>query len=203
MKELDLLKKEWQKQDESLPKYKADELYKMLLKKSSSIVKWIFYISIIELGLGFVLNLFLADKEYWELVEGMHLTTFTYVLYAISYIITFAFIIAFYKRYQKISAVDSARELMQNILKTRRVVKYYIGFMLLSMAVSFMIYYLFTSTYLAEINQKSINMWAVILFGLAACIIFIGVIWLIYTLVYGLLLRKLKRNYKELKRLEL
>ena len=46
--ELELLKKDWQKKDEYLPKLSYDEIYQMIWKKSSSIVKWIFYISIIE-----------------------------------------------------------------------------------------------------------------------------------------------------------
>jgi len=45
--ELELLKKDWQKQSEALPKLTAEEIYPMLHKKSSSIVKWIFIISLI------------------------------------------------------------------------------------------------------------------------------------------------------------
>ena len=44
MDELELLKKDWQKDDANYPKLTFDEIYKMLLKKSSSIVKWIFII---------------------------------------------------------------------------------------------------------------------------------------------------------------
>ena len=48
MDELDLLKKDWKKQEGNYPKLSYDEIYKMIWKKSSSIVKWIFVISIIE-----------------------------------------------------------------------------------------------------------------------------------------------------------
>ena len=48
MDELELLKKDWQKKDEHLPKLSYNEIYTMIWKKSSSIVKWIFYISIME-----------------------------------------------------------------------------------------------------------------------------------------------------------
>lgn len=48
MDELELLKKDWQKDDNNYPKKSYNEIYKMILKKSSSIVKWIFIISILE-----------------------------------------------------------------------------------------------------------------------------------------------------------
>ena len=73
MDELDLLKKDWKKQDKSLPHLSYDELYKMIWKRSSSIVKWIFIISIIEFFLGAILNLALADDDYWERMEKFHI----------------------------------------------------------------------------------------------------------------------------------
>ena len=59
MDELDLLKQDWKKQDANLPNIKAKEIYPLLLKRSSSIVKWIFFISLAELALGIFLNIFL------------------------------------------------------------------------------------------------------------------------------------------------
>ncbi len=50
MDELDLLKKDWNKGDSKYPKLSYNEIYKMILKKSSSIVKWIFIISLLEFG---------------------------------------------------------------------------------------------------------------------------------------------------------
>ena len=47
MDELKQLKKDWQK-DQKFPKINKSEIYKFLHKKSSSIVKWIFIISIVE-----------------------------------------------------------------------------------------------------------------------------------------------------------
>ena len=49
MDKLDKLKENWQSEEHELPKVSFDKIYKMLLKKSSSIVKWIFVISIVEL----------------------------------------------------------------------------------------------------------------------------------------------------------
>ena len=48
MKELDLLKKAWKKDTTSFEQVSEGAIYNMLQKKSSSIVKWILIISIIE-----------------------------------------------------------------------------------------------------------------------------------------------------------
>ena len=128
MDDLDLLKKDWKKQEHSLPRLSYDEIYKMIWKRSSSIVKWIFVISIVEFLLGAVLNIFLADEEYWQQMEKYDLNEFMITVYIVSYLITFYFIYKFYKNYRRISTTDSASLLMKNILKTRKTVKYYIGF---------------------------------------------------------------------------
>ena len=132
MDNLDLLKKDWKKQEKSIPQLSYDELYKLIWKRSSSIVKWIFFISIIEFGLGAVLNIFIADDEYWAKMEEYNLTLFLIITYVVSYLVTFYFIYKFYKNYKAINATDSAAVLMKTILKVRKTVKYYIGFILLS-----------------------------------------------------------------------
>ena len=49
MDELELLKKDWNKTDNTKHVLSSKEIYPMLLKKSSSIVKTLFYISVAEL----------------------------------------------------------------------------------------------------------------------------------------------------------
>ena len=49
MDELELLKKDWQKGAADFKSYSDTDIYPMLHKKSSSIVKTLFYISICEL----------------------------------------------------------------------------------------------------------------------------------------------------------
>jgi len=71
MEELDLLKKAWKKDTHSLEQVSEVEIYKMLHKKSSSIVKWIFYISLIELSFGFILNIIMSLTKYD--LEGIEL----------------------------------------------------------------------------------------------------------------------------------
>ena len=209
---LDLLKKDWKKREGSLPHLSYDQIYQMLWKRSSSIVKWIFVISIIEFLFWGVINIFMADHEYWEEMEQIHLKEFTVATYVINYAITFFFIYCFYKNYRKISATDNAAELMKNILRTKKTVKYYIGYILISTALValihtyFMMDYHTSSTVVDDMEKYSFTplqwlMFAGIMIGGLA--IFLGLIWLFYRVVYGILLRRLNRNYKELKKLEI
>ena len=94
---LELLKKNWKKQEATLPKVSYDEIYKMIWKRSSSIVKWIFIISIFEFVIGVLLNVGLADKEYWNSLEQLDLKEVTIWIYGINYLITLFFVFRFYK----------------------------------------------------------------------------------------------------------
>ena len=210
MDDLDLLKKDWKKQEKSLPHLSYDEIYKMIWKKSSSIVKWIFIISIAEFLLGALLNIVLADEEYWQQMDKYELTEFVIAVYIVSYLITFYFIFKFYRNYKRISTTDSASQLMRNILKTRKTVKYYIGFILISSAVVFLVTLFLMLRSHALTAETTANMefdtkqWLIFIGGtLIALGVLLGVIWLIYRVIYGILLRRLNKNYKELKKLEM
>ena len=212
MDELDLLKKDWQKQEVNLPRLSYDQIYKMIWKKSSSIVKWIFVISIVEFLFWSVVTLFIADRDYWLELERINLKEFTIFSYIVNYGITFYFIYKFYRNYKLISATDDVSALMENILNTRKTVKYYIAFVLISTAVVFLIVTYFTFYYHAvsaaagsvENYSFSSSQWAIFMGAMfLILILFLGLVWLFYRLIYGILLRRLNRNYKELKKLEM
>lgn len=204
MDELELLKKDWKNQDKNLPNFKAKEIYPLLLKKSSSITKWIFLISLAELALGIVLNITMADHDFWREVDHIHLKTATIIIYVLSYAITIFFIVLFYKRYKAISVTDNASTLMRNILKTRKVVKYYIIYVLASAGITGFIYFIFSLLYSEQTAsiRGNINWTKAVLIGLLTTLLLVFALWGIYTLLYGILLRKLKKNYKEIKKLE-
>ncbi len=213
MDELEILKQDWKKQDRNYPYLSYDQIYKMLWKKSSSIVKWIFVISVLEFLFWAVLSVFFINDDYWAQLERIHLTEFTIVLYVISYSITFYFIYQFYRNYKKISATDDAVTLMDNILKTRRTVKLYIAFIIISTFITLLVSIYFTFNYHmnnAEVVDPTkdysfdLTQWAIFLgFTALFSILFLGLIWLFYRLLYGILLKKLEKNYKELKNLEI
>lgn len=211
---LDTLKKDWQKQESTLPKLSYKEIYNMLLKKSSSIVKWIFIISIAEILLWTVISFLLIPESNKDFYNEMNLNTAMLVANIINYIVVAIFIVVFYRNYTAITTTSTIKNLMRNILKTRKTVHYFvyynIGFAALGLILVNL--YLFFNkekliTYLSSLKDiNSVNGEEVAnAFFLAEFIIgtiFIGLLMLFYYLIYGILLRKLKRNYKELKKIE-
>lgn len=212
MDELEFLKQDWKKRENELPRLSYDQIYNMIWKKSSSIVKWIFVISIVELLLSTLLSISMADASYWKEIEAIHLKDFTIGVYAVGYLITFYFIYRFYRNYCKISATDDAATLMKNIIKTRKTVKTYIAYVLISNALFTIVITYFTVKNhqtvqkVEDISKYTFDMMDWIKFIVAGCVIlgiFLLAIWLFYKMVYGILLGRLNRNYKELKRLEI
>lgn len=215
MDELELLKKDWQRKGEELPKLTYDEIYSMIWKKSSSIVKWIFIISVLEFLLPHLLYLLPSAREGMDFYDGLHLKNLMIGLTIVQYLVVFYFIFQFYMRYKEISALDSAKELMRKIIRTRKTVKNYIIFALSFFLITFLfmavgIYLNDSDTIIAALNLqdkqqelsnsniKSIFIVVLIAFGIV-CTALLG---LIYFLIYGFLLRKLGRNFNELERLE-
>jgi hypothetical protein len=212
--ELDLLKKDWQKREAHLPQLSFDQIHKMIWKKSSSIVKWILIISILEITLPNLIYLSPSIREKNFLGEIESFNTIFIVFNIFYYSVVAYFIYQFYRRYREISVLASAKSLMHQIIKTRKTVKHYI-IICLSMALVFFAMFIF-GIYLdddillafegiaeksKEIPLDKIRTTAIWVLSIGA-IVFTAVAAGIYFLLYGLLLRKLKRNYKELKHLE-
>ncbi len=210
MDELDLLKKDWNKQQGNYPKLTFDQIYKMIWKRSHSIVKWIFYISLIELLAGTIINIIFSGDEYWQDIEKNGLSEIITGLYVVSYAITFYFIYRFYRNYKRISTTDDASTLMKNILKTRRTVKYYIAYVLISTGVVVVggLTYMILNHSPTDVDDVSKYTFETLdwlkFIGVTALVltVLLGLIWLFYRLLYGILLRRLKKNYIELKKLE-
>ena len=208
---LELLKKNWKKQEATLPKVSYDEIYQMIWKRSSSIVKWIFIISIFEFVIGVLLNVGLADKEYWNSLEQLDLKEVTIWIYGINYLITLFFVFRFYMNYRRINATSSAKKLMRDIIRTRKTVKSYILYVLISLAIVTLAYVYIIIYHHIQDTQVTDNTpyvfdaldWlkftgiTVIAIG-----IFLAVIWFFYQLLYGILLRRLKKNYTQLENLD-
>ncbi|RDY58315.1 hypothetical protein [Flagellimonas nanhaiensis] len=211
--ELELLKKDWQKKEEHLPKLSYDQIYKMIWKKSSSIVKWIFYISIIEFILPHLLYLVPSMRNNLDIYSNLGLTNVFLVISILQYVVIFYFIYQFYKRYQEISVLDSAKQLTSNILRTRKTVKHYVIFSLSMVLLTFLMLIIgiyFSDNVLETLGlagkmdsvpiekAKFIIMASFAIFGVLFTLALGG----IYFLLYGLLTRKLRRNFRELQKLE-
>ncbi|MGB5318888.1 hypothetical protein [Eudoraea sp.] len=212
MDELELLKQDWQKKDSVHPQVSYDEIYKMIKKKSSSIVKWIFYISIIEFVFWAVLNLLSYSKESLELEKTWHIYEITSVLTVINYLVLIFFIYKFYTNYKRISYTESSKKLMKTILDVKRTVTQYVWF-----NISIFVAYLLVSLYgnlnygvnsaqIMEAAERAGNetlFWAMLIGLVVLCIgIVLILIWLFYKLLYGILMNRLRKNYYELRKLE-
>ncbi|SFD20008.1 hypothetical protein [Algibacter pectinivorans] len=212
MDELDLLKKDWNKGNNNYPKLSYNDIYKMILKKSSSIVKWIFIISLLEFGFWLSISFAFKGSVYANKIDELNINHILIPITVISYAVLIYFFYLFYKNYKNISTTDSSKTLMENILKTRRTVKQYVIFNLASLFIGAFIgvFYNFnhnpefsSQLELASANGEVFKFYAVIFMVTLVVIgIVIGVLLLFYWLIYGILLKRLNHNYKELKKLE-
>ncbi|WP_435625812.1 hypothetical protein [Flagellimonas sp.] len=212
MDELELLKKDWQNKEAQLPKLSYDDIYPMIWKKSSSMVKWIFYISLIEFVFWAAINIISSDPQYMQDLKAMHIYNIMMVLNFVNYGIILYFIFKFYMNYRKISVTDSSRKLMKTILKVKRTVTQYVWFNLIIFA-TYMIISLYGVLLYSDEGREivetateqgnEVTFWFLVI---AVSVLFTGVllvaIWLFYRLLYGILLKRLKENYRELKKLE-
>ncbi len=211
MDELDILKKDWQNNPHREEKQvTGNEIYPMLHKKSSSIVKTLFYISIAELIFWVLLNTipYFSSEEYQQEFEktfGNH--DIAMAIMILGYAIILVFVYLLYKSYKAISVTDNVRKLMKSILKTRKVIKYYVIYNLVAgfFIMSFGFYEASTNdpqiaAQFSEFSDKQMLVTAFIM--ILSIAFFIGIIWVFYRLIYGILLRRLNRNYQELRKLE-
>jgi uncharacterized membrane protein len=213
MDQLESLKKEWQSRDQKFPKLTYRDIYPMLLKKSSSIVKWIVVISLCEILFWTILAFFIPETSK-KFNDEMGLKTTFLIINIFNYAVVLVFIYLFWRNYKKIQVTNSIKNLMGNILRTRKTVNYFVYYNI-SMAAILMlginIYYYFNKEKLFDI-LKNDDIYGSIppetfttsffLLQFVAGVILIGVLILFYWVIYGLLLRRLKRNYRELKKIE-
>ncbi|WCO02640.1 hypothetical protein [Psychroserpens ponticola] len=212
MDELELLKKDWKNEDKVYPKLSYKEIYNMILSKSSSIVKWIFIISILEFVFWVFISFGLKASGFNLELDGMEKNAGFIAISIFSYAILAYFFYRFYINYKTINTTDNAKVLMENILKTRRTVKQYVFFNLLVLVigVSYMMPYALKSDEdsrvlleTAQANGELFKYYASIaLVTIIGLVIAISVLLLFYWLIYGILLKRLNRNYYELKKLE-
>jgi uncharacterized membrane protein len=211
MDQLEQLKKQWITSGSTYPKYSAGELTGFIAKRSSSIVKWLFYIALTEFSLFGLLSVLTYDTENQEHAQKIAGDFFYYGSYVLHYVVLIIFICFFYKNHRNIRAEQPTRSLMKNILKTRRTMQWYIWYNLgyiMVFTVAFSVLVLLNDPVITEMTQK-IDTKNMITFNLAfigiamlLAAVLCGVFYLIYSLIYGILLRKLNTNYQELKKMD-
>ncbi|MEO8239010.1 MAG: hypothetical protein ABI576_12970 [Flavobacterium sp.] len=209
MKELDLLKKDWKKNADSFEQISENEIYKMIHKKSSSIVKWILIISILEILFWTVSNLFFSTDEMLIKINHPEMIFYLEVLTYFNYAVVLVFVYFFYKNYKTISTTESTKLLMSSILKTRKTVQYYVwynlGMAVISSIISFFIAFVYNPDMAFLKDKLAANGKTIFITGgilLLVTLVFLGMFWCFYRLLYGTLLRRLYANYKELKKID-
>lgn len=204
MDELDFLKKDWQKREKDLPKLSYDEIYQMMLKKSSSTVRWIFYISIFELGLGILIIFFYHPSVGKEIQLPEFINYFSYLSIPVLLYFTYRFFL----NYRRVSTTSSVKGLLENIMKARRTVRFYIVLNMvfggLASILTFIYVYIDQSGGWEVFSQQAHIKDYLIIFVVAVIttIIVMGLLLGMYLLLYGFLMGRLKKNYKELKKIE-
>lgn len=209
MDELELLKKDWNKSDSNFKSYSETDIYPMLHKKSSSIVKTLFYISIAEFCFWILVNVFpfFLSDTYRTKFEKNYEHSLFWGLTLVTTIVILVFMYLLFKSYKSVSITDSAKKLMESILKIRKIIKYYVLYNLalifITVPVSFYIEYVDNPGFREQIDSFDSNQTLVMgVFVVLFLAAFVGFMWLFYRLLYGILLKRLNRNYEELKKLE-
>ena len=204
-------KKVWKNQPEEKNKISALEIYKMTQSKSNSIVKWIFIIGLLEFFFWFAIN-YLGNKNgALEPYEKLNLISFIDNVSYFHYVVVVLFLILFYRNFSLISTIDNTKTLMKNILLVRKTVKWYVYYNLINVVVfSIILNILIFNTpdginILSGIDNESFNQEHMTTVFIIAQIVVIAImlliLWLFYYLLYGILLKKLNKNYKELTKL--
>ena len=211
MDELDILKKDWNKEKPEHKKLSTQDIYPMLQKKSSSIVKTLFYISIAELIFWILVNNitpYFSSNENNKGFSSLFSESLITVLDVFSYLVIVLFIYLLFKAQKAIVATDNAKKLMESILKTRKIIKYYVVYNLGIVFIVVLITLIYGITNDPKISAtfshySNTQLFFIILIYIVVIGVFMLIIWLFYKLLYGFLLKRLNQNYKELKKLEI
>ena len=204
-------KKVWKNQPEEKNKISALEIYKMTQSKSNSIVKWIFIIGLLEFVFWFAINYIETKNGDLESFEKLNIINYIDIFDYFHYVVVVLFLILFYRNFSLISTVDDTKTLMKNILLVRKTVKWYVYYNLINVVIfTIILNILIFNTpdginILSGIDNESFNqehmMSVFIIAQIVVIAIMILILWLFYYLLYGILLKKLNKNYKELTKL--
>ncbi|WP_299683400.1 hypothetical protein [uncultured Tenacibaculum sp.] len=199
---LEKYKEAWDNQPESSNKVSKSEIYKMMKSKSSSIVKWIFIIGLIEFILIGSSFFFFDIEKSIEAYESIGLNKYFMHFNTIAgLVIILYFLYKFYANFRSISTTENTKSLMDQILNTRKTVRNYVVINLSYLTIFYLIaLVLMIKKQFADLS--TVQTIGVAVASLVALAVMLAVIWLIYQLLYGILLNKLNKNYKDLAKLE-
>ncbi|KFF13289.1 hypothetical protein IW15_05700 [Chryseobacterium soli] len=198
MDELELLKKDWNKDSDEFTIYSEQEIYKMIQQNSTSAAKLLFLIGLAEMliwtGYGYFYHQFPVERTV------VFLVFFVLVIYL----------------YQRMKAESTSIALMKTILNLRNTILGYAGISLLLIIVDNIFHFNeYTRDFMAGIHDGgSGNPYRTthpdtfvpefgnyVIFGIVLFAV-LCLLYVIYKKTYGKVLTNLKKNYRELSRAE-
>lgn len=215
--ELDDLKSIWKNQTDE-KSYDKDEIFKMIHRKSKNSVQWLFYITLIELAFALVFSLWailsgtsMISEHLKEIMTEDTLRSYDYVSH-ISLVGSFIFVGITFYYFRKISAQLSVKALIDKIIEFRKVLSWLIiVWVVLSLVFIFPMYVeMGKQVFLHDYEKGNMSSHEIektangVGFGLAAVSSLLIILFsaLYYGVIYGIFLRRLGKNLKELKKIE-
>lgn len=208
--DLDVLKKDWQKTKSEHYKFNGTDFSLTNHKKSisigKSVTKRLFVFSILEfffwgiMGVGF--QIYFKDYELQSFTELRALI----FLERINYLVLTGFILFFLTTYKSININDSIKILTQRILKTKKIVNYYIYYNIFIFIITFLIGFtweLFNNDDISKVlqNKEEFIYVGLIIFGTILASVFGIFIYKSYTYIYGKLINDCDKLYTNLNEL--
>lgn len=210
---LDKLKNDWKKDGDRYPRISEHEIYGMLHKRSSSIVKWILLISIMEFAFFLLLSLLLGDNPRAEKMEVYIPSAINIGIWIVDMGINVCFMYLFFVNYRKITNTDNIKNLMASILRARKIVTRYIIIKLIVVFIIACISLQFMHNndpkwleIFHHAQEKGKGFVVNLMYYGVGIVFILGLVlgfWLFYKLIYGVLLKRLNKNYQELKKIEI
>lgn len=200
--DLDSLKSAWQ-QTGSDRNYSEGEIFSMLKRKSLNAVKWVYYISLAEITLAVLVYIYFFARigisdYHQELVKEYGSVAYIFeILNFIVYAGTAWFIYRFFRGYRRIKVQSSVRELSNDIVQFRKVVRNFIQFNLVMFLLTSLIVINATLNNSLELKIEDMTLGRqIMVYGISLVPLALlgGLVWLYYYLVYGTFQRRLKRN---------
>lgn len=215
---LDDLKKTWQEQ-EVRPKYGNSDILEMLNHKSRNYVKYILWISVIEFLFFTGLSVFYIFKSeetnsFISAIEKLgvqktpelqHEFAQLYnILKAVSFLITGFFVVKFYQNYRRINLEANLKKFILQIIVFRRTVNHFIlaNILLLILFTGILTVFIFRTLSVQNITLGQPTLVGFLTGIGIATLGSVGLIWLYYRIVYGIIMKKLGRNLSQLKDIE-
>lgn len=216
--DLDSFKKTWQEQPVQ-QKYDNNEILQMLNRKSRNYVKYIFWISVAEFLFFTVVGLFyiIQDNESNSFLsilgklgakktpELEHTFDNVYlVLKILSLSVTAYFVYKFYQNYRSIKIEENLKKFILNIIRFKKTVNAFIitNIVLLIAFTTILMAFVFYVLNVQNIELTNSTLLRFLTLIIVSTGLSVLLVWMYYRLVYGIIMRKLDKNLKQLKEID-